>query len=193
MDVEEDGDEPGEVDEKTPTKPKEKPGELGTEETPTKMKEKTTLTPTRLPPTETEKEKETTTLKEPEKPKEKPRDVHLVTPDAVLVFSPASTLSSSEAPLSSSGGGEEVLWDVSRLGADGAREVMYTALGKDGVEFGVGGVRFRDVSSPAEPVPDALEGEGEAPMDTDSDETKTETNAAPWGAQVGVVLWRYGS
>ncbi|KAJ6518985.1 hypothetical protein C8R45DRAFT_1116905 [Mycena sanguinolenta] len=37
---------------------------------------------------------------------------------------------------------EELKWDVSRVGKDGTREVLHQGLGKDGVEFVEGGVRF---------------------------------------------------
>ncbi|KAF7356436.1 hypothetical protein MVEN_00976500 [Mycena venus] len=150
---------------------------------------------------EKEEEKETETLVEKEekaaaeekitakeKAKEaqaekKPRDVHLVGKDGVLlVFSRSAPPS---LPTAVSNAGEEVKWDVSRVMADGTREILHRALGKDEVEFAEAGVRFRAV---------VVEGEeGDPTMPIDGAGEGKSTAYAPWGERTGAVLWRYGS
>ncbi|KAJ7622924.1 hypothetical protein DFH06DRAFT_1231315 [Mycena polygramma] len=154
------------VGEKTPAE-----RERERERTPTGVRERTrSRTPTK-------KEK----TPPPPKEKEKPREVHLVTPDGLLVFSPASVTPATQASDAGAAAAaeEEPRWDVTRVEADGAPEVLYHALGKDAVDLGEGGVRFRDSASAEE-------------KDMPVDEGTT-TKAETWGERVGVVLWRYGS
>ncbi|KAJ6514967.1 hypothetical protein C8R47DRAFT_1313364 [Mycena vitilis] len=165
--MEEDGevDADAEVGEKTP---------MERERTPTGVRERTrSRTPTK-------KEK----TPPPPKEKKQPREVHLVTADGLLVFSPASAAPATQASDGdAAAASEEPQWDIVRVGADGAREALHHALSKDAVDLGEGGVRFRDAASAPEEA-----GEKDMPMDGE-----TTTKAGTWGERVAVVLWRYGS
>ncbi|KAJ6581746.1 hypothetical protein B0H19DRAFT_1061263 [Mycena capillaripes] len=123
--------------------------------------------------------------------KEKECDVHLVTTDGMLlVFSRASpsTTTLSDADAGDTVKAEDVRWDVSHVDADvdGAREVMYHALRKEGIEFAEGDMRFRRVA-PSIPATGTAEEkndkEAAMPVDDAGEETKTNTE---WGARMGV-------